>query len=101
MKTRITKDNALVIIECAIRQQTLINAVETIADCFIDEFNGAFGVLEPLFNIDFKSMGDEEYGKYHEAFFNQVNRKGKDYTKKANKVYGKVLKIKRRYRTHI
>lgn len=100
MKTKITKRNAICIIENAIRQQTLINAVESIADCFIDEFNSAFGILEPLFNIDLEKMDDTLYGKYHAAFFGQVNKKGRDFSKKAEKVYKKVLEIRKSQRNH-
>ncbi|BFP39506.1 hypothetical protein FGF1_03510 [Flavobacteriaceae bacterium GF1] len=96
MKTKITKETAVLIIENAIRHETLVARIEEIAGTGIQEFGSGFNVIEPLFNLDFNTMDVKRNNEYFDIFFNAVNDKGNDYAKKAEKVYRKTLALSMR-----
>ena len=93
MKTQITKSNALIIIESALRQQTLCRALGSLLDADTNEFNASLGIFEALFNVDFNKMEQKEYRKYWNAFFSQVGSSDIDYEERAEIVYDKVFRL--------
>jgi len=93
MKTQITKENAIKILETIVRQQTFCEKVGKLCDSDMEEWSINFGVLEALFNIDMSKMEMHEYSKYFDAFFDVIYGEGTDYAKKAEKIYNKVLKL--------
>lgn len=93
MKTQITKENALIILENAVKQESLLQSLERLMDAHGTDFDGSVTVLNAIFNIDPMKMEQEEYDKYWNAYFNVIEEEGTDYAKKAEKIYNKVLKL--------
>ena len=93
MKTQITKENALIILENAVKQESLLQSLERLLDAHGTDFDGSVTVLNAIFNIDPMKMEQEEYDKYWNAYFNVIEEEGADYAKKAEKIYNKVLKL--------
>lgn len=97
MKTQITKENALIIIEGAVKHQSLVNKLERTLDTDLAQWNGTLTMLEPLFNMDLHKMDEITYDKYYSAYFDIVNEGGNDFAKKAEKIYNGILALSLKY----
>lgn len=93
MKTHVTKKNALIIIENALKQESLVVGLEKLLNTDCAEYTGGFGVLEPLFNIEFAEMDEDDYKRCWNVFYDQAELPGFDFKMRAEIVYKEMLSI--------
>ena len=93
MKTQITKANALIIIENAVKQEKLLSSLEKLLDWDGGVFNGSLSIIEPLFNINFDELSNEDYDRIWKLYFDEVGKKGNDFPKMAENIYNSMLKM--------
>lgn len=92
MKTQITKQNAVVILENLIRFQRLSNKIGAIMDTTCDEWCVNLNmVITALFNIE-EGETDDVMDACFDAFYDAVNSSSGDYLKLAEKMYNKCLR---------
>ena len=93
MKTQITKENAVSILESLIRQQRLNNKLGEIMDTTANEWMVDFArITTALFNV-VDDRTDETMDPYYKAFYKAVFAKSKDYDKLAEKLYTKCYNV--------
>ncbi len=93
MKTQITKENALIIIDTALRTAISITKLERVLGTDLPEWGGSFAVIEPLFNVDLGKVDNDVYMKFFNAFFDEVEDDGVPLAKKSEIVYTKILAL--------
>ena len=93
MKTQITKQNALIILEAAVKQELLTYKLEEVFNVDLPDWASAFSVLEPLFNIDLDSLESSKRMEYIDVFFDTVREPNLSIGNKAEKIYEKALSL--------
>ncbi|MEO0507690.1 MAG: hypothetical protein AAF090_16160 [Bacteroidota bacterium] len=87
MKTKISKKNALKVIDTFMRFQTLMDRLNKISDDAFGSYCGGFAPLEAVLNIKFSKMHAEEYSKYLYSFNQIVENDDLDYEEKSLVLY--------------
>ena len=93
MKTQITKQNAITILEKVMKQQTLIHRLQKVDSGAFDEYSGGTKPIEILFNVDFSKMSGAEYSLYFEFFLETVEDESLDFRSKAERLYSEYSRI--------
>lgn len=93
MKTQITKQNTVSILENLIRFQRLANRLNELMDTTSNEWCVDLArVATALFNVE-DDETDETMDPYFDAFLEAVNSDSTDYDRLAEKMYTKCLKV--------
>ncbi|MEO1487210.1 MAG: hypothetical protein AAFU57_15805 [Bacteroidota bacterium] len=93
MKTQISKQNAIIILENVMKQQTLIHRLQKVTDGAFDEYCGGTKPIEVLFNVDFSKMSGAEYALYFEFFLKTVEDESLSFRGKAERLYSEYSRI--------
>lgn len=93
MKTQITKENAVKILESTVRQQVLCASLSKLLDSDMQEFYPGYDVLEALFNIDFMELTQESYRKYSSAFTENAKVENGNYKLAAERIYDALVAL--------
>ncbi|NYJ26339.1 hypothetical protein [Allomuricauda sp. ARW1Y1] len=93
MKTQITKENAVKILESIVRQQVLCDSLSKLLDSDMQEFYPSYDVFEALFNIDFMELPQESYCKYSNAFTENAKVENGKYKLAAERIYDAMVAL--------
>ncbi|MFC4219407.1 hypothetical protein [Flagellimonas marina] len=93
MKTKITKTNAVIIIENALKQETLLQSLEKLMNGGGDDFNGSISVLDAIFNYDPSQINQEDYDVIWNIFFGKIKLDSKDFKSVAEQIYDETLEF--------
>jgi len=87
MKTQISKKHALIILENALKQESLTEQIEKILHIGDGTYGGGFGAVEFLFDIDLRSMNTDDYEKIFAIFFDKAHSERRDFKNMASEIY--------------